>query len=351
MPSYKLYETLGISKNASAKDIKKAFHRMSLEHHPDKGGDPERFKEISHAYQVLSDDEKRGIYDQLGDERFNEQMSGGGPGGMGGIDPRDLFAQFFGGGIGGFPFGSMGGGNPRGPMKCPDHRHVWQISLAEAYTGIEKTLKVSVQRPCRGCLETCYACQGRGVITHMTRMGVFTQMSTVPCTDCQGRGKATKIKPGCKECGGKGQVSKDHRVELKAPVGVHTGHLIRVPQLGEQSADRDELSGDLVIEVLVQSHPVFTRDGDNLLVQLPIGFVETMTGRTYSISHFTGDLEIDTTSFGIIQPNKNYVIPNKGMPGGHLVLKFQIDYPKIKLTDDQRDLLKAVFANSGAVSV
>jgi DnaJ-class molecular chaperone len=132
-------------------------------------------------------------------------------------------------------------------------------------------------------------------------------------------------------------------VELKAPPGVHTGHLIRVPQLGEQSIDRDDLSGDLIIEVMVQTHPVFTRDGDNLHVQLPIGFIETMTGRKYSISHFTDDLIIDTATLGIIQPNKQYVIPNKGMPGGNLVLKFQIEYPKIKLTDAQRDQLKTVF--------
>jgi len=344
MPSHKLYDVLGIGKDASSKDIKRAFHKMSLEHHPDKGGDPEKFKEIANAYDILSDDTKRAQYDQLGDEHFRE--GGGGPQ-MGGIDPRDLFAQFFGGG--GFPFG-FGGGDPEEmhrPTKCPNHRHVWQIGLADAYFGIEKILKVTTNRPCRQCLDTCYACQGRGTITQMMRMGMFTQMTTQPCNECQGRGKKTKVKTGCSECQGKGQVSKDHRVELKAPRGVQTGHVLHFPRLGEQSLDKEEYSGDLLVEIMVQPHPVFRREGNDLHIQLPILFTETVTGRTYTIPHFEEEIVFSSATCGIVEPGKNYSLQGKGMPGGHLIIQFKVEYPKIKLTDEHREKIKTVFQSVG----
>lgn len=348
MPSFKLYETLGVEKGASSKDIKRAFHKLSLEHHPDKGGDSERFKEIANAYQVLSDDEKRAQYDQLGDERFNATEGGGG---MGGIDPNELFAQFFGGGMGGFPFGFGGmggrGGAPR-PMKCPDHRHVWQITLPEAYRGIEKMMKVTTKRSCRQCLDTCYACQGRGVITHMTRMGMFTQMSTQPCNECQGRGKKGVVgKTGCGECQGKGCVTKEHRVELKAPKGVQTGHTIIVPRLGEQSMDSEELSGDLLVEVMVQPHSVFRREGNHLHIHLPISFAETVTGKKYTIDHFNEPLEVSSATFGVVEPGREYRVVGKGMPGGDLVIQFKVSYPSQGLTDTQREQVKAVFDSIG----
>lgn len=341
--THKLYETLGISKGASKEDIKKAYKKMAIQSHPDKGGDPEQFKEISKAYQILSDDEKRANYDQLGDEHFRENgPEGGGPG----FDPRDLFSQFFGGG-GGFDFHFGGGGHPFGhgggpqrPQKCPDHRHVWQISMRDAYFGVDKILKVSIQKPCRACIETCYACQGRGMITQMVRMGMFTQMSTRPCNECNGSGKSIKPKPGCNQCGGKGNIPSEHRIELKAPKGVQTGHHIRIPQLGEQSFERDDLSGDLIIEVLVQNHPLFRRNGNDLLVDLPIAFVETILGKKYTLSHFDGDLDIQSQDFGIIQPGKQYSIANKGFNGGNLVIQFNVEYPKNKLTHDQLQMLK-----------
>lgn len=341
--TFKLYEALGISKGASKDEIKKAYKKMAIQCHPDKGGDPEQFKEVSRAYQVLSDDEKRAMYDQMGDEHFRENgPEGGGPG----FDPRDLFAQFFGGGGGfdfhfggGHPFGGHGGGPPR-PQRCPDHRHVWQISMRDAYFGVDKILKVSIQKPCRSCVETCYACQGKGMITQMVRMGMFTQMSTRPCNECNGSGKSIKAKDSCSQCSGKGHNVLENRIELKAPKGVQTGHHIRIPQLGEQSIERDDLSGDLIIEVLVQNHPLFRRDGNQLLLDLPITFVETILGKKYTIPHFEGDLEIQSQDYGIIQPGKQYMVPNKGFNGANMVLQFNVEYPKNKLTNDQIALLQ-----------
>lgn len=340
--TYKLYDVLGIQKGASKDEIKKAYKKMAMQLHPDKGGDPEQFKEVSRAYQVLSDDEKRNQYDQLGDENFRENGPEGGPG----FDPRDIFAQFFGGGGGpgfdffggGHPFGH--GGGPQRPQKCSDHRHVWQISMRDAYFGVDKILKVSIQKPCRNCVETCYACQGRGMITQMTRMGMFTQMSTRPCNECSGSGKSVKGKSSCTQCSGKGNIPIENRIELKAPKGVQTGHHIRIPQMGEQSYERDDLSGDLIIEVLVQNHPIFRRDGNHLHMELPIPFVETILGKKYIVPHFDGDLEINTQDIGIIQPGKQYHISGKGFPGGDLILQFHVEYPKEKLNKDQLQLLQ-----------
>lgn len=348
--THKYYDVLGIPKESTRDEIKKAYKKLAIQCHPDKGGDQEKFKEVSKAYQVLSDDEKRRQYDQLGDERFNE----GGMEGQG-FDPRDIFAQFFGGGMGGmeggfeFPFGhgfGPGGpghhGQPR-PQKCPDHRHVWQISLREAYFGVEKMLKITVQKPCRQCVETCYACQGRGSITHMQRMGFFTQMSTRPCGECNGQGRSVKAKKSCGSCSGKGSTSHEHRVELRAPKGVQTGHNMRIRGLGEQSVDKDELNGDLIIEVLVQNHPVFKRDGNNLHVDQPITFVETIVGKSFILPHFDGDFEIRTKDLGIINPHTKYTIPNKGINGGNLIIQFHIDYPTYKLDDDKIDKIKETF--------
>jgi DnaJ-class molecular chaperone len=183
------------------------------------------------------------------------------------------------------------------------------------------------------------------MVTEMTRAGFFTQMSTRPCSSCQGTGKEIKVNKSCTECKGQGKNTREHTAHLKAPTGVQTGHLIRLKGLGEQSADAEHLSGDLVIEVMVQTHPLFRRDGNDLHMDVPIAFAETMIGKKFSISHFTGDIEVDTTSFGIIQPTKNYILPNKGMAGGNLILHFNIEYPSKKLTNEQREALKKIFAD------
>jgi DnaJ family protein A protein 2 len=343
MPTFKLYDILGISQQASASEIKKAYHKKSLTSHPDKGGDEAEFKEISNAYHVLSDAERRKQYDMLGDEGYSQQ--GGGDGGMP-FDPRDLFAQFFGGGGGGgFPFHGMGGGGAPEVSRGRNHRHLWTISLKDAYFGVEKTLKITVHTPCRSCRNTCFACQGRGMLTEMTRAGFFTQMTTRPCPSCQGTGKEIKINPKCSECKGQGKHTREHTTHLKAPAGVQTGHMIKLKGLGEQSVERDDLSGDLLIEIMVQTHPIFRREENDLHVDIPIRFIETLVGKTIHIDHFTGDIEIDTATFGIVQPNKNYVLPKKGMVGGNLVLHFNIEYPTALLTTEQRKQLKEILAD------
>jgi len=356
--TFKLYDCLEVEKSASKEEIKKAYKKKAIQCHPDKGGDPEVFKEVSRAYQVLNDDEKRKIYDQVGDERFQDNLQEGPA-----FDPRDLFSQFFnghggggGGGGGGFegfefPFGHPGHGGQGGQrrsQKCGDHRHVWQISLRDAFFGIEKTIKVSVNVPCRSCVETCYACQGKGSITQMHRMGMFTQMTTRQCEVCNGQGRALQGKTTCGNCKGKAHINQEHRLEIKAPKGVQTGHHIRVPRLGEQSMERDDLSGDLIIEVIIQAHPLFRRDGNDLHAEIPITFAQCITGMKISIPHFERELEIQTLDFGVIQPNRRYLIPRHGMPGGNLLLQFNIEYPKNKIENKSAlEELQRIFTTLG----
>ena len=362
--SYKLYDLLGIQKGASAEEVKRAYKKAAVQHHPDKGGDPEVFKEVSAAYQVLSNVEERQRYDALGDDGYKAATEGGGGGGGGGFDPSSIFEQFFGsgghGGMGGFGgmggMGGMGGGRPqpRGPKRCPDHTHVMRISLAEAFKGVKKMLKVSVQRVNKAHVAMCQACQGVGHVTHVHRMGVFTQMMQRPCETCSGRGRT---------CGGKGGLTMEEvQLELDLAPGVVTGYQKRFAGYGEQAWDTNEQSGDLVIVVQVDPHPIFERVGEqpaNLKVVRTLTLVESIVGSVVEIPGLEPGSDPlctwDTTTAGIIQPDVVYSVTGKGMPKGggeggagargNLLLSFKIVYPKGPLTAEQRTVLTEAFAS------
>jgi DnaJ family protein A protein 2 len=354
--TYKLYDLLGIQKGASAEDIKRAYKKAAVQHHPDKGGDPEVFKEVSAAYQLLSNGEERQRYDALGDDDYKAATEGGGGGG--GFDPSSIFEQFFGGG-GGFGGGFGGGGRPppRGPRRCPDYNHVMHISLAEAFKGIKKTIKVSVQRVCKSCVATCYTCQGVGHVTQVHRMGVFTQMMQRPCETCSGRGMTCGGKKDCNKCGGKGPRTEDVQLELDLSPGVASGYSKRFPGYGEQGWNSNERSGDLVINVQVDPHPTFERVGDqqaNLKVVHTLTLVESIVGSVVEVPGLEPGGEPicswDTSAAGIIQPDVVYSVTGKGMPKGeggargNLLLSFKIVYPKGPLTAKQRAVLTEAFA-------
>jgi molecular chaperone DnaJ len=207
MTTHKLYEDLEISKDASAEDIKKAYRNLARKYHPDKGGDSEKFKAISNAYHVLGNEEARQRYDSMGDEMFfaNGNAGADGPGGgaggfpMNGFDAFSMFEELFGGrgggGSGFNPFGGGGGHQQTSNRKCKDHRHIWQLTLDEAYKGMKKTLKVVITKNCMGCMVSCYACQGRGQVTDLIRNGFITQMMTRKCGTCNGSGMECKPRP------------------------------------------------------------------------------------------------------------------------------------------------------------
>ncbi len=344
--TYKLYDVLGLAKDASPDDIRKAYRKAAITHHPDKGGDPEKFKEIANAYQILCDEEKRRRYDELGDEGF--AASGGGAGmddAFGGMNPHDLFEQLF-RGAGGFQFDfGFGGHHQRGPSKRKDHHHTIHVSQADAYHGTQKILRVGLKRPCMSCKSQCYTCQGRGTITDMRRMGFMTQMMTRPCDTCNGGGAVSK---GCGDCQHRGHHMDEKKVEVKVPAGVQTGHRFVISGLGEQAVGDNEVSGDLVIEVFVQPDQNFQRQGQDLMYTVKLTLAESIVGKVITIPHYSGDIVVSLEEYGIVQPHKSYIIPQKGMPGGNLVLIFQIDYTKKQqLSADERATLRDAFAACG----
>lgn len=342
---FKLYEQLELSRDAGPDEIKKAYRKLAVKYHPDKGGDPEKFKEISNAYQILSDPDKKQRYDQLGDDGFRD-MEAGGPG----MDPTSIFEQFFRGGHGFMdPFGGMfGGGGPPRPRKCRSIQHAIQITNKEAYFGSEKHIKITLHRKCLKCLETCGACQGRGQITEMQRMGPFTNMMTRPCATCRGSGQVSKGKGSCEECKGKGGMEEEKRLDLKIPKGVETGFAIKFDGYGEQPNVSGDVPGDLIFEILVQPDPVFERRGLDLIYRQSLSFVESVVGKTITIPHYEKTIEFDTGSLGVIQPSKEYALTETGMQSdkhkGKIILVFSVNYPKKPLTDKQKSAIKEAFS-------
>lgn len=353
--THKLYDTLGISRSASHDEIKKAYRNAAREHHPDKGGDDTKFKEILNAYEILSDKDKRNQYDQLGDENYQNQNNGGGNGFPGGMNAHDIFAQMF-GGMGGFPGGmqfdvnfGQGGQNNRNRRRN-DHTHGMHITLQEAYNGSHKNIQLTLQKVCLSCKETCHACQGRGQITNMVRNGIFTQVITQPCNTCHGNGSIVRGRDKCNECKGRGQYSEDKRLEVDIPAGVINGHQIRINGMGEQKQNNDETPGDLILQIHINEHPHFVREGNNLKFIKELTFKESIIGKKFTIEHFSGPLEVNTLDFGVIEPAKKYEITGKGMPHdnyklryGNLILQFSIIYPSKKFSTDEIKKLEDTF--------
>lgn len=277
------YAVLGVDRGASPEEVKKAYRKLAVRHHPDKGGDAEKFKEISAAYEAIT----------------NPQPN------MGPSMPSmpDVFAQMFGGG---------------GPMRRRDHTHEIRISLAEAYTGTRRSMKVTVEKPCRACLVKCGTCNGQGRVNVQQQMGPFASMFAVPCSPCEGSGS---VRSGCSQCGQKVTTA----IDLVIPVGVENGHAFRFKGLGEQGGG--DTPGDLVVTITVEGDPVYVRYHKDLVVTRKISFRESVDGIQFRMSHFGGEFEVDTRRFGILDPRRDYIIPGKGMPGGDLRMSFDIQYP------------------------
>jgi len=373
MPTHKLYDVLGVARNSSPEQIKAAYKKLAIQNHPDKGGDSEKFKEISAAYNVLSDEGKRKEYDQIGDEGLAGGGGGGGHPFGHDMNPHDLFAHLFGGmgggmgggmpgmpgmhfNMGGFP-GHGGGGEARQKKggKKVDFHHEMHIPLHEAYFGAHKGIRVQLAKTCFVCVSECPACQGLGRMTQIIRNGIFTQMIQGACEACSGTGSVQKGSDGCSICNGKCKYTEEKRVDVHIPRGVpSTGFVLTMTGLGEQATSSHETPGDLHVRIIVDDDATYQRRGNDLLLKNPsllgLTFVESIIGKVFDVQHFTGKISVNTRMFGIIDPGKEYTISGKGMPYegdtsryGDLAMKFAINYPSNNMSDADVAMLEEVF--------
>ncbi|KAI9033773.1 hypothetical protein CLU79DRAFT_725345 [Phycomyces nitens] len=324
----KLYDALELPPTATESELKKAYRKLALKHHPDKNsGSGEKFKEISHAYEILSDPEKRRIYDQYGEEGLSSQ-------GMGGMDAEDLFSQLFGGG-----FGRQGGRS--GPRRGKDMVHQLKVSLEDLYKG--KTTKLAIQKhivcpKCEGrggkegAVKTCKACNGQGVRVTMRQMGPMMQQVQQPCSECHGEGEIIKDEDRCPECHGRKVIGERKVLELFIDKGMRDGQKITFSGEGDQSPGITP--GDIIIVIDEKPHPVFQRKGDDLYYEAKIDLLSALAGGEFIIPHLDNRaLKVSIGKGEAVKPGMIKVIPNEGMPvyrhhnNGHLFVKFTIDFP------------------------
>ena len=357
--TFKLYSLLGLNKNSNPgkSEIKKAYHKLAMEFHPDKNkGNAEnenKFKEITNAYEVLSDDNKRRIYDQTGDEQFNN--GDGGHHGRHGMN-QDIFEHFF-GGRNRHPFGRGGFGGfedeeDHSSNECKSMRKQINISLYDAFNGVDKNINIQVQKFCHSCMHKCVNCNGKGTIKQVKSLGVFTQIFTGPCDKCRGDGYSLKENKDCNECKGKGSYTKDIATNLKIPKGVQNGHKLNFPNMGEQPKHSSQKAGDLQLDIKIHDDNILKRQGNDLYYKHTIPFIKSITGCDITIPYFNDKIELNTSIFGVVYPGKKYMISGKGMPimntsnMGNMFIEFDIQYPKIKSKtsiNELETLLKQTF--------
>lgn len=333
------YKILGVDKSASKDEIKKAFRKLAHEHHPDKKeGNADKFKEVSEAYSVLSDDAKRQQYDTYGNA-FNGGAGGfSGQGGFGGFDFSGFQQQ---GGFQDFDLGDIfgeffGGGRER-VKKGRDLSIDIELTFSESIFGVEKKVALTKTGTCDRCKgsrgepgtssHTCNTCNGKGKVQD-TKSSIFGTFSTVvTCDTCKGTGSVPK--EACKECKGSGVNRKQEEISFKVPSGIEDGEMIRMTGAGEAIAGG--IAGDLYIRVHVRKHPMFRKEGNNLVMELPIKLSEALLGKTYSIETLDGKIDIKVPAgvhFDDVLRVKGKGVPVNAKHRGDLLAKIKIELPK-----------------------
>jgi len=328
----KYYDLLDVSPDAGEADLKKAYRKKALRLHPDKGGDPELFKEVTHAYEVLSDADKRSIYDSRGEAGLSES------GGMGGMDPQDLFSQLFGGG--GF-FGGSGASRQQGPRKSKDLVHRVTVTLEELYRG--KTTKLALTRnviciKCGGkggkdgAVRTCNTCSGRGIKITLRQMGPMIQQIQQPCDECSGTGEVINQKDRCRTCNGRKTVSEKKMLEVHIDKGMKGGQTITFR--GESDQAPGVAPGDVVIVVEEKPHDRFQRKENDLFTSMEIDLLTALGGGQFAIRHLDDRALVVTVHPGeVIKHDDLKVIHGQGMPSqrhhepGDLYVKIYVKFP------------------------
>lgn len=334
------YKILGVPKNSTDAQMKKAYRKLALKHHPDRNPDnveaaTEKFKEISEAFEILSDPEKRGIYDQYGEEGLKE-------GGMGhGMDPGSIFEQFFGGGGGGR------GRGRRGPTKTEDIVFELGVELEDFYKGRVRKLKVNKKVLCgtckgegakqKGAMKSCTRCGGRGIrlVTQQVAPG-FVSQAQVQCDGCHGKGKSVPNHLRCGTCRGEQVISKGHVLEVHVDPGMVDGE--KVVFRGEADQKPGIASGDVVIVLREKNTkwPAMARQGNDIVVTQKITLHEALCGFKLPFTHMDGrEIVINSQEGEVVKPGDIKVVQNEGMPfknapmdKGRLLLKMEIEFPQ-----------------------
>lgn len=356
MNNTEYYDRLGVSKDASQDEIKRAYRKMSKKYHPDINKEPgaeEKYKEVQEAYETLSDDQKRAAYDQYGPDGAN---GFGGQGGFGGFDSgqggfggfEDIFSSFFGGGA---------TRNPNAPRQGDDLQYRVNLSFEEAIFGAEKEVHYNREATCKTCSGsgakpgtspvTCGRCHGQGVINVDTQTPLGMMRRQVTCDVCHGTGQ--EIKEPCQTCHGTGHEKQSHKVSVKIPAGVETGQQIRLAGQGEAGFNGGPY-GDLFVIINVNPSDKFTRDGSTIYYTLNISFVQAALGDTVEVPTVHGNVEM-TIPAGT-QTGKTFRLKGKGAPrlrGGsqgdqHVTVKI---VTPTKLNDAQKEALLAFAKASG----
>lgn len=348
------YEVLGVSKSASDDEIKKAHRKLAKKYHPDLNRDnpeaAEKFKELNEAYEVLSDSSKRAKYDQFGFAGVDPSYGGGGAGGYGGFDMGDIgdiFESFFGGGFGG---GSSRSSRRNAPQRGETISKTVMLSFEEAAFGCEKELTIDRISTCDDCggsgaekgssAQTCPNCGGSGTVTQAQRtaLGVFQTQTT--CPNCQGKGKI--IKKPCPKCAGMGRVRKQHKLKVNIPAGIDDGQSIQLRGQGNAGINGGP-TGDLIVTIGIRPHPVFQRDGANVICEIPISFAQATLGDTLQVPTIDGQVEYkipEGTQTGTVFRLKNKGIQNiNGRGRGDQYVKVNIEVPK-NLSSEQKKVLR-----------
>ncbi|KAJ8674835.1 hypothetical protein QAD02_010621 [Eretmocerus hayati] len=329
------YDLLGVKPGCSPDDLKKAYRKLALKYHPDKNpNEGERFKQISQAYEVLSNPEKKRIYDQGGEQALKE----GGMGGPGGFSsPMDIFEMFFGGGGG-------GRGEGRRKRKGQDVIHQLSVSLEELYKGTVRKLALQKNVICDKCdgiggkkdaVEQCSACHGTGCRVQIQQLapGMLQQFSST-CGECKGAGERIKPKDRCKQCNGKKTIRDRKILEVFVDKGMVDGQKIMFADEGDQEPDREP--GDIVILLEEKEHEIFKRNGSDLIMRMNIELVEALCGFQKVIRTLDErDLVVTSLPGEVVKHNDLKCIPGEGMPvykdpftKGRLIIQFVVNFPK-----------------------
>ena len=350
------YEVLGVEKGASAEQIKKAYRKKAMEFHPDRNPGnkeaEEKFKEVGEAYEVLSNDDKRSRYDQFGfagvDPNYGAGQGGNpfGGGGFGGFgDFGDIFGDLFG--------GAFGGGRSRqqnGPRRGENIMARLELTFEEAAFGCEKEISTNRIDNCPNCsgsgsadgaVETCSNCHGSGRVTVVQNMMGMRMQTQTTCPQCSGRGKI--IKNPCTTCKGKGKVRKNNKVKVKIPAGVDEGQMVRVRGEGNVGFNGGP-NGDLQVEILIKEHPIFEREYNDVLCEVPITFTQAALGADILVPTLDGKIPYHIPEG--TQTGKEFVLRDKGIPqvnnprrrGDHR-FTVVVETPT-KLTREQKELLR-----------